>query len=312
MGMLVEGKWKEKSVITSDDSGNYDRVPRSFSETISDDHHMFKPEKDRYHLYVSYACPWATRALIMRDLKDLEDVISVSVVSPDMLDQGWKFDPSFKGSTEDHLYGASHLKDIYIKADPKITTTVTVPVLWDKKHETIVNNESSEIIRILNSSFNNLTGNTADFYPKTLTDDIDEINERIYNDINNGVYKTGFAKNQKAYEENFYTLFEALEFLEDHLSDKEFLVGGELTEADIRLVVTLLRFDAVYFTHFKCNKKMIKDYMHLSRYTRDMYAIPAIKKAHHFDQIKRHYYYSHEELNPMRIVPLGPDLDYLN
>lgn len=306
MGMLVEGKWKVQSVITSDEDGKYDREPRSFRDTISKDDEKFKPESGRYHLYVGYACPWATRALIVRDLKDLNDHISVSVVHPDMLDNGWKFDDSFDGATKDHLFNSEYLKDVYLKADPNITTSVTVPVLWDKKLNTIVNNESSEIIRIFNTAFNDLTGNELDLYPLSFQQEIDKVNERVYHAINNGVYKTGFAKNQKAYDEAVTDLFDALDEMEARLENKKFLVGDELTEADIRLMVTLTRFDIVYVTHFKCNVRRIKDYKNLSRYTKALFEISAIKDSHNFDHIKRHYYYSHESINPNRIVPKGP------
>jgi len=306
MGMLIEGKWKVKSVITSDKDGKYDRIPRSFRDTISKDHEKFKPESGRYHLYVGYACPWATRALIVRELKDLNDHISVSVVHPDMLDNGWTFDDSFDGATKDHLFNSEYLKDVYLKADPNITTSVTVPVLWDKKLNTIVNNESSEIIRIFNTAFNELTGNELDLYPLSFQEEIDKVNERVYHAINNGVYKTGFAKNQKAYDEAVTDLFDALDEMEARLENKNFLVGDELTEADIRLMVTLTRFDIVYVTHFKCNVRRIKDYKNLSRYTKALFEVPAIKNAHNFKHIKRHYYYSHDSINPNRIIPKGP------
>lgn len=307
MGVLVNGNWVEKSVITSDKSGAYDRIPRSFRDTISSEDEKFKPESGRYHLYVSYACPWATRALIYRKLKGLEDHISISVVHPDMLNLGWKFDDSFPHATKDDLFNEDLLSKIYLRADKNISTSVTVPVLWDKKLNTIVNNESAEIIRIFNSNFNSLTGNTDDYYPKELQAKIDELNDFIYENINNGVYKTGFAKNQDVYSKACNDLFNALDKIEDILSTSRFLLGDKLTEADLRLIPTLLRFDIVYFTHFKCNKKRIKDYPSLSRYTKELYEIPAIKESHFFDHIKRHYYYSHDTINPFRIVPLGPD-----
>lgn len=306
MGLLIDGKWEVRSVVTSDDKGKYDRIPRSFRDTISKDHDKFKPESNRYHLYVSFACPWATRALIVRDLKDLKDHISVSVVHPDMLDHGWQFDDSFKGATKDHLFGLKYLKDVYLKADPSITTSVTVPVLWDKKLQTIVNNESSEIIRIFNTAFNELTGNNLDLYPDIHKERIDEINKLIYQNVNNGVYKTGFAKNQSVYDESVTALFKTLDKLEKELEGRNFLISDRLTEADIRLIVTLSRFDIVYVTHFKCNLKRIKDYPNLSRYTRDLLEISQIKDNHNFEHIKRHYYYSHESINPYRIIPAGP------
>jgi putative glutathione S-transferase len=307
MGKLVDGKWVEKSVITSDATGAYDRVPRNFLNQIQKASSQFPPEAGRYHLYVSYACPWATRTLIFRELKDLQDIISVSVVHPDMLEDGWSFSTDFKGATGDHLHNFNFLREVYQKADEKVSTTVTVPVLWDKKLNTIVNNESSEIIRMMNSEFNHLTGNEADYYPKELQSEIDEWNEKIYECVNNGVYKTGFAKTQEAYDRSVTALFKRLDEIDKHLEGKEYLVGEQLTEADIRLVVTLLRFDIVYVTHFKCNIKRIIDYKNLNRYTKRLYEIPAIKNTCHFDHIKRHYYYSHPDINPFQIIPKGPD-----
>ena len=285
----------------------YTAGPRTFRDFISEDHPVFKPESGRYHLYVSYACPWATRTLIYRELKGLADHITVSVVHPDMLDDGWIFDNSYKDATEDHLHGFKFLREVYQKADPNITTSVTVPVLWDKKTQTIVNNESSEIIRMFNTSFNALTGNNDDFYPEDLRESIDELNELIYHNVNNGVYKSGFAKTQQAYDEAVTSLFGTLDKLESILSENRYLTGDTLTEADLRLIPTLLRFDIVYVTHFKCNIRRIKDYPALSRYTKELYEIPAIKNTANLDHIKRHYYYSHESINPYRIIPRGPD-----
>jgi putative glutathione S-transferase len=306
MGQLIDGKWEVRSVVTSNSKGEFKRIPRSFRDTISTDHEIFKPESGRYHLYVSYACPWAHRTLIYRKLKGLEEHISVSVVSPTMLDNGWGFGDSFDGATDDELYGLKYLKDLYVKADPKITTSVTVPVLWDKKTQTIVNNESSEIIRIFNSSFNELTANDEDYYPDYLSGEIDELNEFIYHAINNGVYRTGFAKTQDAYDGAVLGLFDALDRLENLLEGKDFLLGNRLTEVDLRLVPTLLRFDVVYVTHFKCNIRRIKDYKNLSRYLRKLYEIPAIKETTNFEHIKHHYYYSHSSINPYQIIPQGP------
>jgi glutathionyl-hydroquinone reductase len=306
MGKLVDGTWKKQSVATTSKTGEYDRIPRSFLDEISEDSKKFTPERNRYHLYVSYACPWAHRTLIYRKLKSLEDIINVSVVSPDMLDEGWVFDDSYLGATNDHLYNLKYLRDIYIKADPTISTSVTVPILWDKKTETIVNNESSQIIRIFNKSFNKLTGHELDLSPEHLLNEIDSYNEKIYEPINNGVYKSGFAKTQDAYDQSVSKLFETLDWLEKDLEGKRFLVGDTLTEADIRLVTTLVRFDLVYYTHFKCNLKRIKDYKNLSNYTKNLYEIPEIKETTNFDHIKRHYYFSHESINPFQIIPKGP------
>ncbi len=310
MSRLVDGKWIKGSIITSDESGAYDRIPRSFLDGVSKDHQKFQPEKDRYHLYVSYACPWAHRTLIYRKLKGLEDFISFDVVSPDLLENGWTFDTDFEGATGDRVNDLNYLYQIYQKADPEISTSSTVPILWDKKNKTIVNNESSEIIRIFNGAFNHLTNNVKDYYPSELRDQIDVWNEEIYDNVNNGVYKAGFAKTQKAYDEAVSKLFTTLDKIEKHLADHKFLVADKLTEADIRLVPTLLRFDIVYFTHFKCNVRMIKDYPNLSRYLKSLYNIEAIKNTTNFDHIKRHYYYSHDALNPFRIVPKGPILDF--
>ena len=306
MGKLIDGKWVKTSIITSDESGAYKRLPRTFLETVSENHAVFKPETDRYHLYVSLACPWASRALIYRELKELQNHISVDIVHPDMLEDGWKFDPSFPGATKDSIYDCEFLRQIYQKADPKITTSVTVPILWDKHTETIVNNESSQIIRIMNSAFNSLTNNHDNYYPETLSEKIDDLNETIYVGINNGVYKCGFAKSQNTYEKSAKLLFKTLDDLELILAKNQFLLGDVLTEADLRLIPTLLRFDEVYYTHFKCNYKRIVDYKNLFRYTQDMYSIPAIKATTDLDHIKRHYYYSHETLNPYRLVPIGP------
>jgi putative glutathione S-transferase len=306
MGLLVDGKWIKKSIINSDQEGAYDRLPRTFRGSISSDDEKFQPESNRYHLYVSHACPWAHRTLIYRKFKRLEDHISVSVVHPDMLEDGWIFDDSFADATKDHLYGSKYLREIYQKADPHISTSVTVPILWDKKYETIVNNESSEIIRIFNTAFNDLTGNTLDFYPEKLRLEIDALNERIYTPVNNGVYLCGFATSQKAYDQAVTTLFNTLDELDSLLEGKKYLLGDELTEADIRLIPTLLRFDAVYVTHFKCNIRRIRDYKNLGRYTKELYALSEIKETTFMDHIKRHYFYSHEMINPFRIVAKGP------
>ena len=307
MGKLINGKWIIRSIITSDKSGKYDRLPRTFLDTISKEDKIFRPDSKRYHLYVSYACPWATRALIYRQLKGLDKHISVSVVHPDMLEDGWKFDDSFSGATKDHLYGKKFLREIYQKADPTVTTSVTVPVLWDKKTETIVNNESSQIIRIFNSNFNDLTGNQNNYFPKEKQKEIEKMNVFTYESINNGVYKCGFALKQKAYENAVKKLFKALEKLDKILLKSKYLVGDTITEADIRLIPTLLRFDCVYVTHFKCNIKRIIDFKNLHRYMKESLQIPAIKNTFKVDHIKRHYFYSHKSINPQQIIPVGPN-----
>ena len=307
MGKLIDGIWKKGTIVTSNKKGSYDRLPRTFRETISKNHEIFKPEKNRYHLYVSYACPWAHRTLIYRKLKGLEDYISVSVVNPDMLENGWTFKTDFKGVTIDHIFNKNYLYEIYQEADSDITTSVTVPILWDKKNNTIVNNESSEIIRIFNTSFDHLTGNTKNFYPEKYQKQINQMNDLIYENINNGVYKCGFAKNQESYDAALENLFESLNQIESILKKSSYLVGEQLTEADLRLIPTLLRFDIVYFTHFKCNKKRILDFHNLSLYRKRIYELNAVKSTTFFDHIKRHYYFSHEMINPYRIVPTGPD-----
>ena len=266
-----------------------------------------KAEAGRFHLYVSYACPWAHRALIFRRLKGLEDLIPVSVVHPHMLDHGWELKDDFPGATGDPLYGKSYLHEIYTRAKPDNSGKVTVPVLWDKQDEMIVNNESAEVIRIFNSAFNEITGNEADFYPEALRGEIDEVNARVYERVNNGVYKCGFAESQDAYDENIKPLFDTLDWLEARLSDgRDFLVGNQLTEADIRLFTTLIRFDPVYFVHFKCNLKMIRQYDALNAYLQRIYEMSEVKPTVNFDHIKQHYYYSHKHINPYRIVPQGP------
>ena len=302
MGRLIEGEWFPGDVNTSSNKGDYQRVPRTFLNAIEKET-IFPPETNRYHLYVSYACPWAHRTLIMRQLKGLQDLISVSVVSPEMMDDGWKFDDTIEGSTIDHLYNYKNLFQVYKKADSNISTTVTVPILWDKKHETIVNNESSEIIRIFNYAFNDLTNNYDDFYPEKLRAEIDEVNDDIYHNINNGVYKSGFAKNQESYDHSVKKLFNSLDRLEKVLEGRSFLVGDQMTEADIRLLPTLIRFDTVYFIHFKCSIKKISEFKNLSRYLNKHYKLDAIQNTTNHLHIKRHYYFSHRMLNPYGIIP---------
>lgn len=303
MGKLIDGKWQVQSIITSDNKGKYSRLPRTFRDSISTDHETYKPEKNRYHLYVSYACPWAHRTLIYRNLKSLENYISVDVVHPHLLENGWSFSSDFEGATGDSVNAKSFLYEIYQAADPTITTSVTVPILWDKYTKTIVNNESSEIIRLFNTAFNRLTGNTNNYYPESMKSEIDELNNYIYSSINNGVYRAGFAKNQDAYNEAIENLFPALEKLDKILAKQPYLLGNKLTEADLRLIPTLLRFDLVYYIHFKTSKKKIADFKNLFRYTKELYKLPAVKQTTNFEHIKAHYYYSHKSLNPYQIVP---------
>lgn len=311
MGSLVDGEWKIEDVNPKNESGEYKRQNQKFRSRI-EKKGEFPPEEGRYHLYVSYACPWAHRTLIMRKLKKLETFLPYSVVSPEMLDLGWSFKKTDPGVTDDPIYGKEHLKDVYTEVDPSFTGKVTVPVLIDKKQNKIVNNESSEIIRILNGDLIEFSDNSVDYYPKALRSEIDEVNEDIYHNVNNGVYKTGFARNQKAYEHNFTSLFDSLDRQEKRLEGEDFLVGGTLTEADIRFYTTLARFDAVYFTHFKCNKKLIQQYPNLQRYLKLLGAMEEFSSTTNMRHIKRHYFYSHKNINPYQIVPLGPEVDFLS
>jgi len=302
MGLLVDGIWKDEWYDTKATGGRFVRAESQFRAAIGDAD--FPAEADRYHLYVSLACPWAHRALIFRKLKGLEKIIPVTVVQPHMLENGWEFEDP------EALYGFTCAHQLYTKADPKYCGRVSVPILWDKKTETIVNNESAEIIRMFNSAFNELTGNTADYYPEALRADIDDINAFVYDNINNGVYQCGFATGQAAYEEAFDSLFAALDELEARLAKRRYLVGQQITEADWRLFTTLIRFDAVYVGHFKCNRNGISDMPNLWNYLRDLYQQPDIAETVNFEHIKQHYYYSHTSINPTRIVPKGPYLDF--
>jgi putative glutathione S-transferase len=270
----------------------------------------FAAARDRYHLYVALPCPWAHRTVIMRMLKGLEEVVSMSIVEPLYGPHGWWFGTS-PGTTPDTVNGASELAEIYLRAEPRYTGRVSVPVLWDKERRTIVNNESAEIIRMLNGAFGWFTNVRPDYYPAALRDEIDRVNALVYENVNNGVYRAGFATSQQAYEDAFRALFAALDELERQLSRQRYLVGKEITEADWRLFTTLVRFDAVYYSHFKCNLRRIIDYPNLSNYLRDLYQQPGIAATVNIDQIKRHYYASQRHVNPTGIVPLGPQLDFL-
>ncbi len=310
MGQLVDGKWSTEWYDTSKSGGKFERSAAAFRNWITaDDSTQYKPESGRYHLYVSAACPWAHRTLIFRKLKGLENHISVDFVHPDMLDEGWTFgkDGVAQG---DSLFGAEFVRDTYLRVQSDITTRVTVPILWDKKTDTIVSNESSEIIRMFNTAFNGLTGNTDDYYPEDLRTKIDAVNTRIYSDVNNGVYKAGFATTQAAYDEAVHTLFETLNWLEYLLSNNRYLTGPQITEADWRLLTTLLRFDSVYVQHFKCNRNRIVDFPNLWAYTRELYQWEGVADTIHFDHIIRHYHYSHETINPHRIIPINPVINW--
>ncbi len=309
MGLLVNGKWTDQWYDTKSSGGRFVRKESHFRDWIrADGSTPFQPEPGRYHLYASLACPWAHRALIFRKLKGLEGAITLSIVDPYMHENGWAFSDA-PGAIRDSLHGSRHLHEIYTRADDDYTGRVTVPVLWDRKNETIVNNESSEIIRMFNREFDAIADASVDFYPEALRVEIDEINDYIYPRINNGVYRCGFATTQEAYDEAFGELFTALDTLEDRLSRERYLVGGRITEADWRLFTTLVRFDAVYVGHFKCNLRRIADYPHLSGYLRELYQVPGVADTVDLFHIKHHYYGSHATINPTRIVPNGPELD---
>lgn len=314
MGLLIDGVWHDQWYDTKKSGGKFVRSQSAFRNWITADGSAgpsgeagFAAEAGRYHLYISHACPWAHRTVIFTKLKHLEPLIDISVVDHFMGAEGWTFDGD---STGDPLYGFSRAHQLYTKAMPNYSGRVTVPILWDKQRETIVSNESSEIIRMFNTAFNALTGNTDDYYPEALRDAIDTINQPIYDHINNGVYKSGFATSQQAYEEAVTQLFETLDMVEARLAESRYLVGDQLTEADWRLFTTLLRFDPVYVGHFKCNIRRIADYPQLSNYLRDLYQRPGIAETVNMHHIKAHYYGSHDTINPTRIVPQGPALDY--
>ena len=317
MGRMIDGKWFPDDAAITDSDGAFDRKPVTFRNWITKDGSPgptgtggFTAESGRYHLYVAGACPWAHRTRIMRVLKDLEDHITLDIAHPDMMDDGWTFATDFPGTTGDSLFGYNFVREIYQKADPNFTGRVTVPILWDKEASTIVSNESSEIIRMFNSAFDHITGNVADFWPEHLRTDLEPVNERIYDTLNNGVYRCGFATSQQAYDKAVTALFDTMDWLENHLSANRYLMGDSLTEADWRLFPTLYRFDAVYNTHFKCNKKRLLDYPNLFDYAKELYQVPGISKTIEHDQIVRHYYYSHRSINPHGIVPIGADTDW--
>ncbi|EAQ04521.1 hypothetical protein OB2597_10264 [Pseudooceanicola batsensis HTCC2597] len=316
MGQLVDGKWQKENLGKLAEDGEFKRKESSFRNWVTADGSAgpsgeggFEAESGRYHLYVSYACPWAHRTLIFRELKGLTDHIGLSVVHPDMLDEGWTFSTDFPGATGDPILNAGAMHGVYTAADPDVTTRATVPVLWDKTRGTIVSNESAEIIRMFNSAFDGITGNTDDYYPEELRDRIDEINARVYDTVNNGVYKSGFATSQSAYDSAVHALFDSLDWLEGILSTSRYLAGDRVTEADWRLFTTLIRFDKVYHTHFKCNRNRIVDFPNMAGYLRELYQWPGVAGTVDFDHITRHYYYSHDHINPYRIVPITAELD---
>ncbi|WP_111980231.1 glutathione S-transferase family protein [Algibacillus agarilyticus] len=302
MGLLVNGKWVDQWYDTENNKGEFVRQESRFRHTISNkENAQFKPEADRYHLYVSLACPWAHRTLIYRQLKQLNDIITVSIVEPEMLSNGWEF-----SDDGDELYGFKYAYQLYLKAAPDYQGRVTVPILWDKKTQQIVNNESVEIIRIFNTAFNDLTGNTNDYYPSELQNEIDLVNDKIYGTINNGVYKAGFATTQTAYAQAHDALFASLDWLENRLAQQRYLVGTQITEADWRLFTTLIRFDAVYHGHFKCNRQKLSEYANISQYVKELYQVKGVKQTVDLDYTKQHYYVSHTTINPTQIIPVGP------
>ncbi len=315
MGQLVDGVWHDVWYDTKSTGGAFKRSNAKFRNWITADGSAgpsgeggFKAESGRYHLYVSYACPWAHRTLVFRQLKGLSDHISMSAVHPDMLSDGWTFETDDKGATGDTLYDLPFARDVYLKAEPQMSGRVTVPILWDKQRETIVSNESSEIIRMFNSAFNDITGNTDDYWPEELRDAIAPVNDRIYDTLNNGVYKSGFATTQDAYDKAVHPLFDTLDWLEDRLGQNRYLMGDRITEADWRLWTTLIRFDMVYHLHFRCNRKRIMDYPNLMGFTRELYQWDGVAGTVNMDHIVRHYHYSHDSINPHRIVPINPTI----
>lgn len=317
MGLLVDGKWHDKWYDTKSSGGKFERAAAKFRNWVTADGRAgptgeagFKAESGRYHLYVSYACPWAHRTLIFRALKELTDHITISVVHPEMLGDGWTFDASYPDATGDTLFGLPFARDIYTRADPTFSGRVTVPILWDKTQGTIVSNESSEIIRMFNSAFNDLTGNTDDYWPVELREAIAPVNDRIYDTLNNGVYRCGFATTQDAYDEAVGPLFDTLDWIEERLSKNRYLMGAQVTEAEWRLFPTLIRFDMVYHLHFKCNRRRIVDYPNLWAYTRELFQWQGVATTVNMDHIVRHYHYSHETINPNRIIPINPQLDF--
>ena len=315
-GVFVDGVWHTEWYNTGTTGGRFVPAEPVFRNWITADGSAgpsgrggFAAERGRYHLYISLACPYAHRTVIFRKLKDLESVISMSVLEPVMGDTGWEFG-SGPGTVADTVNGKRTLGEIYLLADPRYTGRVSVPVLWDKEQHTIVNNESPEIIRMFNSAFAALTNDRADYYPAELRAEIDRINARVYSDVNIGVYRAGFATTQESYEEGARAVFAALDWIEDILSRQRYLVGARLTEADWRLFTTLVRFDAVYYSHFKCNLRRIVDYANVSNYMRELYQIPGVAETVNIDHVKRHYYMSMTAINPTRIVPLGPALNF--
>lgn len=318
MGMLQQGKWLDVGYDTKASGGKFVRSQSQWRHWVTADGSAgptgqggFRAEKDRYHLYVSLACPWAHRTLLMRELKQLQQVITVSSVHPLMLENGWTFDRDFPGAEGDPNYHLNYLYQLYLKADPQATTRVTVPVLWDKQQQTIVSNESADILRMLNSAFAACGAENTDYYPDALRAEIDDINDWVYPQINNGVYRAGFATTQQAYDEAVSGVFAGLDRAEALLTTRRYLTGDQLTEADIRLWTTLIRFDDVYVTHFKCQQRRIVDYPALYDFLRDVYQMPGIASTVSLAHIRQHYYASHRQINPYGILPCPPVHDWL-
>jgi len=315
MGLLVDGIWQDKWYDTDKTGGRFERSAAQFRNWVTTDGSAgpqgkggFRAESGRYHLYVSLACPWAHRTLIFRELKGLQDMIDVSVVHPLMLGEGWTFETDFPGATGDRLNDLSRLYELYLKADDNYSGRVTVPVLWDRHQQTIASNESADIIRMFNSAFDEVGATAGDYYPAPLRDEIDEVNSWVYDQVNNGVYKAGFATSQEAYDEAVTTLFDALDRLEQRLSRQRYLVGEQVTEADWRLFTTLVRFDPVYVTHFKCDRRRISDYPNLMNYVRDLYQTPGVAGTVNLAHIRNHYFRSHPTINKYGILPIGPEV----
>jgi putative glutathione S-transferase len=310
MRTFIDGEWKDDYEPTDED-GAFQRGTTKFRDWVRDDPEAeVQPEAGRYHLYVSLACPWAHRTLVTRALKGLEDVISYDVVDPFRADDGWQFTPEKDGCTPDTVNGFDYLREAYLAADPNVTGRVTVPVLWDKQEETIVNNESKEIMRMLDVAFDDLATRDVDLYPEGYQAEVDRLIEAIYEPINNGVYRAGFANSQAAYDEAVTDLFDALDHYDDLLADQRYLAGDRLTEADIAMFTTLVRFDEVYHTHFMCNHKLIREYDNLWPYLRELYQLPGVAETVNMAHITEHYYTTHPDVSPKRIVPMGPDPDF--
>lgn len=313
MGLLIDGKWQDEWYDTESNQGRFIRSKSQFRNWVTEDGSPgpsgtggFKAEAGRYHLYISHACPWANRTMIFRSIKDLEEIISLSVVHWRLGEHGWTFEPG-DGVVPDPVHHAKYYYQVYTAADPQYSGRVTVPALWDMRNKTIVSNESSEIIRMFNSAFDKVGAGPGDYYPEPLRDEIDAINDRVFNTLNNGVYRAGFATTQEAYEEAVYPLFDTLDWLEGRLQEHRYLTGSRITEADWRLFTTLIRFDPVYVGHFKCNIRRLVDYPNLWGYTRDLYQQPGIAETINMVHIKKSYFGSHDKVNPTGIVPVGPD-----